>query len=305
MDCGSTGNLLSDRYLYPGLKLSIPFAQVRTLGKQPIPLVGAVCRVQISKGPATLGVGNFLVTSTEMRHFDGILGMPFLKSIKGKLDFASDALLVGSFSVPCCKKMSTRIHSCQIEPGEFPNELEAMTAAVNEESIQLTAAFAKTWPPNSQGFLQVKCLSLAYNKTLIFEPTTLSNGLVVGGAALIISSSQGSCLPAMNVVQEPVTVKWNASVGYAYVLKDPRLIIGPEEQYSREEYSGLTAEEAWAKEENWTHALQGAAGENVRKEPRRGRISSADKAGGKAPRNAEGARVATRDGESQKNPSHK
>jgi hypothetical protein len=109
----------------------------------------------------------------------------------------------------------------------------------------------------------------------------------------------------MNVVQEPVTVKWNESVGYAYVLKDPRLIIGPEEQYSREEYSGLTAEEAWAKEENWTHALQGAAGENVRKEPRRGRISSADKAGGKAPRNAEGARVATRDGESQKNPSHK
>ena len=251
LDCGSTVNLITEKVLRAGIQLKKASMNVKTLGKNPIPLCGVIERVQIQKNSATLGNQNFVVTSAPMTTFDGILGMPFLKSLNVVLDFEKEEARIRSHRIPFFRTINAEMHTCQHieQKTEEPDCLYHMRNEVNQTNVKVTAMKNTKWPAMSQGLIKVRVPKIFANKTLVMEPVEMKQGIAIGGA-LVKPDKQGRfVLPALNVTDSGVEVRQDVHIGYAYILTDNRLIIGAEEVYTEEEYYKLQVDNAREKEE--------------------------------------------------------
>ncbi len=114
LDSGSTVNLISEQVLTDGMKFVPSEVNVKTLGEKPVTMTGTLTKVLLMKGDAMITTQNFLVTSSQLKDFDGILGTPFL-SISGKamLDFASHQLTTPQYTLPFLQFLKTPVvHAC-------------------------------------------------------------------------------------------------------------------------------------------------------------------------------------------------
>ena len=92
LDSGSTVNILHERNIASGVKLEPPRVSLKTLGSR-IPVVGQQRNVQLRHHDATIANTDFAVVAGTMESFDGILGLPFLRSVGAKLSFETEELL--------------------------------------------------------------------------------------------------------------------------------------------------------------------------------------------------------------------
>jgi hypothetical protein len=137
LDSGSTVNLISEQVLTDGLKFVPSNVSVKTLGEKPVTMTGTIMKVSLMKGDATITTQNFLVTSSQLKDFDGILRTPFLSSGKAMLDFASHQLKTSQYALPFLRFVKTpAVHACC--PDESCSEKEnQMNNLIEEYDHQL------------------------------------------------------------------------------------------------------------------------------------------------------------------------
>ena len=75
----------------------------------------------------------------------------------------------------------------------------ALTGEVNKNSAQLTASSNQVIPPYSRAYLPVACPQKLIGETMLVEPETLSNGLVIGGVCIQSDKRKDNYLPVMNL----------------------------------------------------------------------------------------------------------
>jgi hypothetical protein len=210
-----------------------------------VPVVGVLKNVQVKRGSATLCNTNFAVVSGKMDSFDGILGTPFLRSVQAELNFKTDELVTPVHRVKFMRRAWTYHHTYQVTKELDTSEdlvqecFAAMLSAVNQGNIQLSASSTQVIPACTTTCLRVACPVKFVNKVMVVEPITLPSGLAVGGACIQSENRKDHYLPVMNLSESDVTVRRGEVVTYALHVKDPRMLIGLEEEWTEEEYYSL------------------------------------------------------------------
>ncbi len=244
LDSGSTVNILHERCLDTGLKLAPPTTSLTTLGSR-VPVVGILKNIQVKKGSATLCNTNFAVVSGKMDSFDGILGTPFLRSVQAELNFKTDEIVTPVHRVKFMRRAWTHHHSYQVNDELEPSKdlvqecFAAMLSEVNKGNIQLSASSTQTIPACTTAYLRVACPVKFVNNVMVVEPITLPSGLAIGGACIQSESRNDHYLPVMNLSESDVTVRRGDVVTYGLHVRDPRMLIGLEEEWTEEEYYSL------------------------------------------------------------------
>ena len=139
-----------------------------------------------------------------MDSFDGILGLPFLRSVGAKLLFETDKLLTSKHRVKFMKKTWVETPVFQVEEltnieEEVQDCFAALTREVNKNSAQLTASSNQVIPPYSRAYLRVACPQKLVGETMLVEPEALSNGLVIGGVCIQADKRNDHYLLVMNL----------------------------------------------------------------------------------------------------------
>jgi hypothetical protein len=249
LDSGSTVNLISEQVLTNGLKFVPSKVNVKTLGEKPVTMTGSLTKLPLMKGDATITTQNFLVTSSQLKDFDGILGTPFLSSGKAMLDFDSHQLKTLQYALPFLRFVETPVvHACC--PDESCSEKEnQMNNLINEirssPLVPLILHGKTTFPAMSNGLIRVQGPKRFVNTMIVMEPTCVRSHFLIGGTALTLDNDAQGYLPAMNILDKQVEIKNHQYTGEAYVIKDPRLYIGAEEPFTDQEYNGLNLEQLW------------------------------------------------------------
>ncbi len=259
LDSGSTINLISEHVLVDGLQYVPSNVKVKTLGEKPITMTGSLAKVPLMKGPATIATQNFLVTSSKLKDFDGILGTPFLTSGKASLCFASQQLKTPQYSLPFLRFIdSPVVHACQPDDSCSTEDNVMNHLAVEMQSLPTVPLILQRkveFPPTSSGVIHVQGPRNFANRTVVMEPTCVRNHLLIGSTVLTLDSSSQGCLPAMNVLPKATVLNAHQPIGEAYAISDPRLFIGAVEPFSEQEYYGLAPEQLWHLEEQHTREI--------------------------------------------------
>ncbi len=254
LDSGSTVNLISEHVLADGLQYSPSSVNVKTLGDRPVTMSGSLARVPLLAGNATVTTQNFLVTSSKLKDFDGILGTPFLSSGKASLDFASQELRTSQYALPFLRFVETpSVHACEPSNScsEDNNVMYHLAQAVQSApTVPLILHEKITFPELSSGLIKVQGPKAFANHTIVMEPSCIRNHLLVGGTAVILDSASRAYLPAMNVLPKATELQAHQPIGTAYVIIDPRWIYGAEETFSEHEYNSLALDQLWHLEQS-------------------------------------------------------
>jgi hypothetical protein len=236
IDTGSNINLIAEKVLQRGIKYWPSKYGVTTLEGGRLPISGEI-ESTISKGVGTLGKIRFIVTTAPMKQFDGILGTHFFQQLKAKLDFDNKTLVINGFSLPFLRTLKTTpLTGChmleQFQTFEVNHLLKAEKIYGNV--VRLRAPENIIFPAWSHGILAVKCPRGYEERTMVIEPDSNTNSLVIGGTLMTCDFNGTGYLPVMNAIDVPTEITKGTHITWAYPLssEDVDEIVQPVEQKS-------------------------------------------------------------------------
>jgi hypothetical protein len=107
-DTGSAISLICDKALDTKAQVTPFSVPVKAITDTTIPING-ICNITLYQGDIgderPIGDHNFLVTTQEMPHFDGILGSDWFHKNHAIIDYTTSSIITDNFSIPFHKKL--------------------------------------------------------------------------------------------------------------------------------------------------------------------------------------------------------